>query len=289
MGNKEKLPDMLRKEQLIRLFEAIDRPKCAIACFTALMCGLRVNEVCRLEIANIDLERRSIKVKDSKDPNRKKHGGYGKDRIIPLPEIAISPIKKWIGIVQGGKWFLPSMKSPDMHLRKKTLHEWFREARKKAGLDEVDYVVKYKKKTKHRESSPVYKYRFHHLRHFYATYVYEKTRDLYGVANLLGHSQVTTTQTYAKISDKIKRDTVDFAFNNPVRTKIFEQNPIKAMNYTIPTIAKEREKSPVELLEERFAKGEISDIDFQNKLRLLKLRKQYLSDPEKETNIKINH
>ncbi len=278
MGNKNKLPDMLRKEQLVKLFESIDRPKCSIACFIALMCGLRVNEVCKLEITNIDLERRILKIKDSKDPNRKKHGGYGKDRIVPIPEIAVSPIKKWLDIIQGGKWFLPSMKSPDLHLMKKTLHEWFRQARKRANLDEVDYVVKYKKKTLHRESSPVYKIRFHHFRHFYATYVYEKTRDLYAVADLLGHNQVTTTQIYAKISDKTKRETIDFAFNTPIKTRIFQDNPINALNYKIPTIAKQREKSPIEILEERFAKGEISAIDFQTALRLLKVRKDYLSE-----------
>ena len=114
----------------------------------------------------------------------------------------------------------------------------------------------------------------------YATYVYEKTRDLYAVANLLGHKQVTTTQIYAKISDKTMKETIDFAFNTPIKTKIFEQNPINALNYTIPTIAK-REKSPIEVLEERFARGEISAIDFQTALRLLKVRKDYLSDEEK--------
>lgn len=276
MGNKNKLPDMMNKEQLIKLFESIQRPKCLIACFMALMCGLRVREVCRLKIDDIDLISRKIKVRDSKNPNRSKQG-YGKDRIIPIPEIAISPIKKWLEIVEGGKWFLPSAKSPDMPLRKKTLHEWFAEARKKSGLNQVDFKVDYKKPTKHRSESTIYRFRFHHLRHFYATYVYERTRDLYAVANLLGHNQVTTTQIYAKVSDKTKQETIDFAFNTPIKTKLFEQNPTHALNYSIPAIAK-REKTPVEILEDRFAKGEISAVDYQTALRLLKVRKDYLNE-----------
>ncbi len=282
MGNKNKLPDKLRKEQMVKLFEVMYLPKCSIGCFTALMCGLRVREVCRLETSDMNLEAREIKVRDSKNPNRKKQHDYGKDRIVPIPEIAVSPIKKWLDVIQGGKWFLPSMKSPDMHLRPKTLHEWFREARKRAGLDEVEYVVKYNKKTKYRESSPVYKYRFHHFRHFYAQYVYDHTRDLYAVSKLLGHNQITTTEIYARMSDKTMKESVDFSFNNPIRTKIFEDNPVNALNYKIPTIARQREKSPIEILEERFARGEISDIDFQNKLRLLKLRKDYLKDKDTE-------
>jgi len=274
MGNKNKLPDILTKEELIKLFESMFRPKCTIACFMALMCGLRVREVCNLQISDMNLERRIIKIRDSKNPNRKKQG-YGKDRIVPIPEMAISPIKKWLDIVEGGKWFLPSAKSPDIQLRTKTLHIWFSEARERAKLDEIDYKIKYKKKTKYREDTAIYKFRFHHFRHFYASYVYDKTRDLYAVANLLGHNQVTTTQIYAKVSDKQMRESVDFAFNMPIKTQLFEKNPMAAINYTIPEIAK-REKTPYEIIEDRFARGELSDIEYQNKIRLMRLAKDHL-------------
>lgn len=281
MGNRNKLPDMMTKEQLVKLFESMYMPKLSIACFVAVMCGLRVREVCRLQVGDIDLERRVIKIRDSKNPNRAKQGEYGKDRIVPIPQCAVSPISKWLDIIQGGKWFLPSAKSPDLYLRTKTLHEWFKEARRRAGLNEVEYVAKYKKTNpcNNKDVKPIYKFRFHHLRHFFAQYVYNKTRDLYAVANLLGHNQVTTTQIYAKVSDKAMKETIDFAFNNPIRTKIFEQNPKQAFAYTIPEVAK-REKTPFEELEQRFARGEISAIDFQTSIKLLKAGKQYLNEEE---------
>ncbi len=280
MSNKNKLPDMLTKEQLVKLFENMFLPKCSIGCFMALMCGLRIREVCNLQIDDIDLQKRVIKIRDSKNTNRSKQG-YGKDRIVPIPQIAISPIKKWLDIIDGGKWLLSSEKSPDLPMRTKTLNEWFALARKRANLDIPDFKVTYKKPTKYRTETTIYKYRFHHFRHFYAQYVYERTRDLYAVANLLGHNQVTTTQIYAKVSDKTKKESVDFAFNTPVKTKLFEQNPVNALNYNIPQIAK-REKSPIEILEERFARGEISAPDFQTAIRLLKVRKDYLSEKETE-------
>jgi len=278
MSNKNKLPDLLTKEQLIKLFENILIPKCSIACFMALMCGLRIREICNLQIGDIDLQRRQIKIRDSKNPNRTKQG-YGKDRIVPIPEIAISPVKKWLDIIDGGKYFIPSEKSPDNPLRVKTLHIWFSEARHRAGLDIVEYKVKYKRKFNNREDSTIYKYRFHHLRHFYATYVYERTRDLYAVSHLLGHNQVSTTQIYAKMSDKTKQESVDFAFNIPIKTKLFQENPSNALNYSIPTIAKN--KTPLQILEERFARGEISASDFQTALRLIKVKKDYFNDDEK--------
>ena len=54
-----------------------------------------------------------------------------------------------------------------------------------------------------------------------------------------------------------------------LKTKLFEENPVNALNYNIPQIAK-REKSPIEILNDRYARGEITDIDFQQKIRLLK-------------------
>ena len=90
--NKNKLPDIMSKEQLVKLFEQMFIPKLSIACFVALMCGLRIREVCRLEVADIDLQKRVIKIRDSKNSRREKQG-YGKDRYVPLPEMAISPIK----------------------------------------------------------------------------------------------------------------------------------------------------------------------------------------------------
>lgn len=278
--NKNKLPDIWKKEDAIRLFENMFIPKLAIACFVAIFCGLRVSEVCKILVADVDLIKREIKIRDSKDPNRAKHGNYGKDRIVPIPECAIEPIKVWLEIIQGGKWFLPSENNPNNHLRPKTVHEWFKDARKRAGLDGIEQVIFYKKPTKFRKASPIYYYRFHGLRHFFANYIYEKTGDIYLVNQLLGHERLETTMIYAKVSAKRKREGVDFAFNNPIRTQIFEKNPMKAINYSIPEVAK-RDKSPLEILDERLAKGELSDIEYANKIRLLNLRRDIITE-EKE-------
>jgi site-specific recombinase XerD len=276
--NKNKLPDIMSKEQLVKLFEQMFIPKLSIACFTALMCGLRIREVCRLEVADIDLQKRVMKIRDSKNSRREKQG-YGKDRYIPIPEMAVSPIKKWLEIIDYGKYFLPSEKSPDTYLRTKTLHIWFSEARERAGLNfkNYEYIEKHTGKKK-----AVYKFRFHHLRHFYATYVYEKTRDLYAVANLLGHQRIDTTQIYAKVSNKILKENIDFAFNTPIISQSFENNNLNT--FKVPEIIKaKQEKSPVQILEERFARGEISAVDFQTAIRLLKVRKDYLNENENKT------
>lgn len=52
---------------------------------------------------------------------------------------------------------------------------------------------------------------------------------------------------------------------------------IGALNYAVPEIAK-KEKSPLEILNEKLATGELSDIEYQNKIRLLKLAQEHLKN-----------
>lgn len=276
MGSKNKLPEIPTKESMVSLFENMLYPIMAIACFVAIVCGLRVSEVAKLQIDDVDIERRIIKVKDSKWKFRKKDN-YGKDRIVPIPVIAVSPIKKWLSIVKGSKWFLPSVSNNEGPLKTKTLQAWFFETRRRTGLNQPDQVIPYKNPTKYRKCTTVYKIRFHTFRHYYATYVYEKTRDLYAVSNLLGHESVATTQVYAKVSDKIKKETVDFAFDTPIRTQVFERNPIAAVNYNIPEIAK-KDKTPFEVLNDKLARGEISEIEYRHKISLIKLAREHLEN-----------
>ena len=215
-GGKNRLPDAFNIEQLNRLFEAINRPKLAIAVFITFFCGLRLNEVCQLRIEDIDLENRKLKVVDSKNTNRS-ITGYGKDRYVPIPAKALSPLIKWLEIIgSSSKWFLPSMNSPDRPIRKKSLYEQFRFALERANLSIPVYTY-YEKKGPHKGQKKVkFKYYFHTLRHSYATYLHGKGVDIYTISNLLGHNHVSTTQIYAHISTTQQRKAIEEAFNTPL-------------------------------------------------------------------------
>src|SRR3989344_3400252 len=240
--SKNKLPHILTKEHISKLFDSVYIPKIAIAMFISLMCGLRIREIRNLEITDINLRDRRILIKNSKNPNRSREG-YGKDRVVPIPECALSPMKKWLSVIEGkSKWFLPSSKSSEIPVSVEHLHSGFDEARQRAGLNSIEYEVTNKKGSKY-WGRKMFHIKWHSLRHFYATYVYEKTRDLYAVSSLLGHNQVSTTQIYAKISDKLKKETIDFAFNIIVSNKqLFNNIPINQFNNNISTITKREKK-----------------------------------------------
>lgn len=263
-SKKNQLPEAFTTEQLINLFDVIDRPKLAIACALTFFCGLRISEVCNLEINDMDLKNLKLKVTDGKN-SRRFETGYGKDRIVPIPYQMRSPIKKWIEIINGGKWFLPSHNSPDNHIRPKTLHGEFKWALKRAGLLISKYTVCFKQKiggrTRERTTTR-HKYYFHTLRHSYATYLRSKGIDIQTISELLGHNQITTTQIYAKMTDVQRQKSVNEAFSSPL------QNPAP-MPVIKSAITNPSNLKPVEFLQMQMLNGEITQEEYVNKLALL--------------------
>lgn len=230
MSNKNKLPDVLSVEQLVKIFDAVDDPKIAIATAVTFFCGLRISEICKLRIEDIDFENKKLKVVDSKFSMRTKTK-YGKDRYVIIPDMMIGPIQKWINIIQGGKYFLPSDKSPNSYVRPKTIQEKFRVILRKTGLLIPMYELNYKQVIhgiKKEKKATRHKYHFHTLRHSYATYLLSKGVDLYTISDLLGHNQITTTQIYARISDVKRKEAIDRAFNTSLSSRVIHvQQPFE--------------------------------------------------------------
>jgi len=225
ISTKQKLPAVFNPDQLVVLFDTIDRPKVGIATALGFYCGLRISEVCKLKVDDVDLVKKRLKVEDSKYTAKDNKSGYGKDRYVPIPDTLISPLKKWIEIIGGGKWLLPSHSSPNSHLSKKTLGLEFRYILNVAKFNQVGYEITFKSGPNKGLNIPRYKYHFHTLRHSYATYLIDKGVDIYTISDLLGHNQVTTTQIYARVSNVLRVKAINEAFNLTMSSRVISTTP----------------------------------------------------------------
>ncbi len=149
-------------------------------------CGLRVSELVNLKITDYDLNSKFLECT----------GKGSKDRIVPLGKKAVQAIKN----------FLPER---DYLLKKFNLQTKFllvNEKGKKVTRQEIYTFIHEQGKKLHKSISP------HTLRHSFATHLLENGADLRVVQELLGHSNVSTTQLYTHISKKRLKE-VYFAIN----------------------------------------------------------------------------
>lgn len=150
-------------------------------------CGLRVSELVNLKLTDIDLASKYVRC----------FGKGSKERIIPMGEIAKQIIKE----------YLPER---DLLLKKYNLSTkrlFVLPNGRLINRQDVYNLIHERGKLIHKNISP------HTLRHSFATHLLENGADLRVVQELLGHSDVSTTQLYTHISKKRLKE-VYFAINS---------------------------------------------------------------------------
>ena len=149
-------------------------------------CGLRVSELVNLNISDINLKSKYLQCT----------GKGSKDRIVPLGSKAINAIKKYI---PQREFLIKKYNLVD----KKLL---IADDGKEINRQEIYNFIHEQGEKIHKGISP------HTLRHSFATHLIENGADLRVVQELLGHSDVSTTQLYTHISKKRLKE-VYFAIN----------------------------------------------------------------------------
>ena len=145
-------------------------------------CGLRADEVCGLNVDNIDFESEAVRV----------IGKGKKERIVPMGEPAQAALRRYLETARHTLAERPEETALFVSRRGKRLHtsdirrrleRWVREAAIAGGV------------------SP------HVLRHSFATHLLEGGADLRSIQELLGHSSVSTTQVYTRVEPgRLRRD-----------------------------------------------------------------------------------
>lgn len=150
-------------------------------------CGLRVSELVNLKLNDIDLSSKYVRC----------FGKGSKERIIPMGETAKSVIKEYL-------------LTRDLLIKKYNIDSkklLIKENGHFISRQDVYNFIHAQGKLIHKNISP------HTLRHSFATHLLENGADLRIVQELLGHSDVSTTQLYTHISKKRLKE-VYFSINS---------------------------------------------------------------------------
>ncbi len=177
----KRLPRFLSQVEVERLLNQPDtstllglRDKAIIEILYAT--GLRESEIIGVNIDDIDLEVCYIRVM----------GKGGKERIVPVGEMAVEAIKKYL---ESGRERLKRRKYENTKL----FLNWYGRPLSRMGVWKI--VRKYAVKAG--ITKPVSP---HIFRHSFATHLLENDADLRSIQQMLGHAKISTTQIYTHIN-----------------------------------------------------------------------------------------
>ena len=175
-----KLPDVLAVDEILRLLDAPDlsknngyRDRTILELLYAT--GMRVTELIDLEVENVNLIMGFVKV----------FGKGGKERIVPLGDTVIDYLSTYLETVRPQllKTTVTNALFLNLHgkpLSRQGIWKMIKQNGIKANINKT--------------LTP------HTMRHSFATHLLENGADLRAVQEMLGHSDISTTQLYTHVS-----------------------------------------------------------------------------------------
>jgi site-specific recombinase XerD len=174
------LPKHLRDEEVGRLLAVISSARDLAMFMLMLRSGLRVEEVCNLTLAALDLRRKRVYVLNGKG---------AKDRVVYMSRDCYEALIMYLRV-------RPSSRAEKLFLVERGLY-----------LGKPISVRGIQKRMEHYAKRAGLKVSCHRLRHTMATQMLNADADLVTIQDLLGHSRIKTTQRYSKVSNlKVERD-----------------------------------------------------------------------------------
>jgi len=165
-----KLPVVMTRDEVKKILNAAKRKRDKLIMMLLYSSGLRVSEVTKMKINDLNLNERTAIVR----------GGKGnKDRLVILSEEWVKEISEYLKNrkVNSEYVFCNSLGRP---ISIDSVQRLVRKARIKAGIN--------------KNVTP------HSFRHSFATHLLEKGENIRKIQELLGHSNLSTTQIYTKVS-----------------------------------------------------------------------------------------
>ena len=182
------LPTVLSFEEVESLLEQPDLSKPSGIRDRAMLevmyaTGLRVSELLTIEKKNLSIEKKQIRI----------FGKGAKERYVPISSFALEYLIKYINEVRNESPYRNSkyifINKEGKPLSRQAFWQIIKNYALKAGI--IENVTP------------------HTLRHCFATHLLENGADLRSVQEMLGHSDISTTQIYTHVSSKRIRSAYD--------------------------------------------------------------------------------
>ncbi len=180
----DRLPDVISIEEACRLLDSIYEVEPAKVRDRAMLevlygCGLRASEVCGLDVQDVFLEEGFLRV----------FGKGSKERLVPLSGTALTAMKDYLGSARAQISLRATSPDADSlkavflnqrgrRITRQGLHKIVGAAGKAIGISGLHP---------------------HTLRHSFATHMLSGGADLRVIQEILGHSDISTTQIYTHV------------------------------------------------------------------------------------------
>ena len=164
------LPEILNREELLRLFTVTTNPKHRTLLMTAYAAGLRCSELTRLRVSDIDSGRMLLRVDQGKG---------NKDRYVPLSPRLLEQLRAYWRRTRPPHWLFPSPIA-GRPLSRHSPWDIYHRAKQKAGIEKSGGI--------------------HTLRHCYATGLLEAGVELPVIQRRLGHTSIRSTLRYLHLA-----------------------------------------------------------------------------------------
>jgi len=183
LKTEKKIPTVLTKDEIRTLLESMENKKHRLLLEMMYSSGLRVSEAVNLKINELDLNEKIGKVSLGKGK---------KDRLFIISTQLIDHINKFMedrkkkGI--NTEYLFYTQKNVSKHMSIRQAQKIIKVTAKKAGINKRIFC--------------------HALRSSFATHLLESGVDIRVIQELLGHSNLSTTQRYTKVStEQLKKVT----------------------------------------------------------------------------------
>lgn len=166
-----KLPAVMSASEIKTLIDGVKNMKHRTIIMLLYSTGMRLSEIARLKITDIDSKNMRIKVVQGKG---------AKDRYTILSELVLQELRDYY-IIYKPKVYLFNGNRPTGPMSMRNIQHLVQKALAQIGLGSKNYTV-------------------HTIRHSFATHLVDNGTNLHTVKELLGHSNLQTTLRYLHLT-----------------------------------------------------------------------------------------